>query len=137
MDLRPLPGVIPKHFSARDLASRWDVLAVGARATAAAAARFLDDRQSRSPDAIKAIPADGGSEFRAGFDEACQQRAIPLFVLPPRRPKLNGCVERANRTHAEEFWDCCDGDLERSAARAALLVWERRCTTYRPHQALA
>jgi hypothetical protein len=25
-------------------------------------------------------------------------------VLPPRSPKLNGSVERANRTHSEEFY---------------------------------
>ena len=136
MDLRPLPGVILKQFTARDMVSRWDVLAVGTRATAAAATRFLDELQSRSPYAIKAIQVDGGSEFMAGFEEACQKRAIPLFVLPPRSPKLNGCVERANRTHAEEFWDCYDGDLELPAARAALLAWERRYNTYRPHQAL-
>ena len=136
MDLRPLPGVVLKQFTSRDMVSRWDVLSVGTRATATAAARFLDDLQTRSPYSIKAIQVDGGSEFMAGFEQACQQRAIQLFVLPPRSPKLNGCVERANRTHAEEFWECYDGDLEVSAARAALLVWEHRYNTYRPHQAL-
>lgn len=136
MDLRPLPGVVLKQFTARDVVSRWDVLRVGTQATAAAATRFLDDLQARSPYAIRAIQVDGGSEFMAGFEQACQQRAIQLFVLPPRSPKLNGCVERANRTHAEEFWECYDGDLEVSAAQAALLAWERRYNTYRPHQAL-
>ena len=33
LDLRPLPGVILKHFTARDLSSRWDVLGVYTRAT--------------------------------------------------------------------------------------------------------
>ena len=72
----------------------------------------------------------------AGFEQACQQRGIRLFVLPPRSPKLNGCVERANRTHTEEFWECYDGDLDVASARAALLAWEHRYNTYRPHQAL-
>ena len=136
MDLRPLPNVVLKQFTARDVVSRWDVLAVGAQATAAAATRFLDVLQRRSPYAIKAVQVDGGSEFMAGFEQACQQRSIQLFVLPPRSPKLNGHVERANRTHAEEFWQCYDGDLEVPAAQAALLAWERRYNTYRPHQAL-
>jgi len=137
MDLRPLPDVVLKQFTARDVVSRWDVLAVGSQATAAAATRFLDDLQKRSPYTIRAIQVDGGSEFMAGFEQACQQRSIHLFVLPPRSPKLNGHVERANRTHAEEFWQCYDGDLEVPAAQAALLAWERRYNTYRPHQALA
>ncbi len=44
--------------------------------------------------------------------------------------------KRGNRTHAEEFWQCYDRDLEVSAARTALRAWERRYNTYRPHQAL-
>lgn len=136
MDLRPLPGLILKQFTSRDMVSRWDVLSVGRQATAAAATRFLDVLIARSPYPIRAIQVDGGSEFMAGFEQACQQHGIRLFVLPPRSPKLNGCVERANRTHAEEFWDCYDGDLDVPTAQAALLAWEQRYNTYRPHQAL-
>jgi transposase InsO family protein len=44
----------------------------------------------------------------AEFEAACQAKGIPLFVLPPRSPKLNGCVERAQRTHTEEFWEVVD-----------------------------
>jgi len=51
---------------------------------------------------IKAIQVDGGSEFESVFKEECQKRNIKLFVLPPRSPKLNGCVERAQKTHIEE-----------------------------------
>ena len=55
------------------------------------------------PFAVKAVQVDGGSEFMAQFEEACRQRGIRLFVLPPRPPKLNGHVERAQRTHKDEF----------------------------------
>jgi len=48
---------------------------------------------------------DGGSEFYLHFEEECQRRKIRLFVLPPKSPKLNGCVERARRTHTEEFYE--------------------------------
>lgn len=137
LDLRPLPGVVLKQFTARDVVSRWDVLSVGTQATAAAATRFLDALIARSPFPIRAIQVDGGSEFMAGFEETCRQRGIRLFVLPPHSPKLNGRVERANRTHAEEFWECYDGDLDVVSAQAALLAWEHRYNTVRPHQALA
>ena len=41
---------------------------------------------------------DGGSEFMGEFEAECARRSLPLKVLPPRRPQLNGIVERANRT---------------------------------------
>jgi len=34
-----------------------------------------------------------------------------FFELPPRSPKLNGHVERANRTHREEFYKVEEVDL--------------------------
>ena len=136
MDLRPLPGVILKHFTARDVVSRWDILGVFSRATANTAAQFLDDIQVRSPYRVKAIQVDGGSEFKAEFELACQERGIPLFVLPPRSPKLNGCVERANRTHREEFYEVSDLDWTVAGLRPDLLNWEVVYNTIRPHKSL-
>ena len=103
LDLRPLPGVVLKHFTAHDVISKWDVMEVYLHATATTAAHFLDELQERMPFKVKAIQVDGGSEFEALFEEECQERGIKLFVLPPRSPKLNGGVERAHRTHTEEF----------------------------------
>jgi putative transposase len=40
----------------------------------------------------------------AEFEEACCALGIALFVLPPRSPKLNGHVERMQRTFKEEFY---------------------------------
>ena len=31
--------------------------------------------------------SDGGSEFGAEFEQACQDLGIPLFVLPPKNPE--------------------------------------------------
>ena len=69
--------------------------------------------------------------------EACRQEGLHLFVLPPCSPKLNGHVERAQRTHTEEFWECYDEDLDLAAVRSALRCWENVYNTYRPHQSLA
>jgi len=101
LDLRPLPGLVFKHFTARDVISRWDVIEVRSRATAITAAAFLDTVVARMPFTIRAIQVDGGSEFHAAFEAACERRGLRLFVLPPRSPKLNGAVERAQRTHTE------------------------------------
>ena len=136
LDVRLLPGVVLKHFTARDVVSRWDVLKVQGRATARAAARFLDAIQARMPFPVGAIQVDGGSEFQAEFEQACQQRGIRLFVLPPRSPKLNGHVERAQRTHTEEFYELYDGDVDILSLNRALRAWERVYNTVRPHQSL-
>lgn len=136
VDLRPLPGVILKHFTARDVVSRWDVLGIFTRATANTASLFLDDLQGRVPFEVKAIQVDGGSEFKAEFELACQERGIRLFVLPPSSPKLNGCVERGNRTHREEFYEVYDLDWTVGGIRPQLLHWESVYNTIRPHKGL-
>ncbi len=74
--------------------------------------------------------------FEAIFEEECQQRGIRLFVLPPRLPKLNGAVERAHRTHTEEFYEVTESSFGLSDLREELLEWERVYNTIRPHQAL-
>jgi transposase InsO family protein len=136
MHLTPVPGVERRHFSAVDVVSRWSVTGVRAVATAGTARDFLAELDERLPFPLRAIQVDGGSEFMAEFEAACQQRAIALFVLPPRSPKLNGHVERANRTHRTEFWELYDGDLELPPLQQALRQWEQAYNHVRPHQAL-
>ncbi len=136
LDLRPLPGVELKHFTAHDVVSRYDVIGVYKSATATNAADFLDALQKRMPFQVQAIQIDGGSEFQARFEEKCSLRGIKLFVLPPRSPKLNGGVERAHRTHTEEFYEITDSDFEIDHLTRELLEWEKVYNTVRPHQAL-
>jgi transposase InsO family protein len=136
MDVRPMPGYAFKHFAARDIVSRWDVIEASSQATAASAARFIDCILLRMPFRVKAIQVDGGSEFQDVFEETCQQRGIRLFVLPPRSPKLNGHVERANRTHTEEFYEVTDCEFDLASLRPTLRQWEMLYNTFRPHQAL-
>ncbi len=136
LDVRPLPGIILKHFTARDIISRWDVLEAHTRATSNTASGFIDVLLKRMPFPIKAIQVDGGSEFQDAFERECQNRGIKLFVLPPRSPKLNGHVERAQRTHTEEFYEVTNASFEIRELNQALLEWEKVYNTIRPHQAL-
>lgn len=136
MDVRPLPGVAFKHFAARDIVSRWDVVEVSSRATAASAARFITSIVDRMPFKVRAIQVDGGSEFQSVFEETCQNLDIRLFVLPPRSPKLNGHVERSNRTHTEEFYEVTDSEFDLPSLNPALRHWEMVYNTIRPHQSL-
>ena len=136
LDVRPLPGVVFKQFTARDVVSRWDVIQAHTRATAFTAVQFLDTLLHRMPFPIRALQVDGGSEFAAKFEQACQQRGLRLFVLPPRSPKLNGAVERANRTHTEEFYQVTPCSLEMKKLNRELRQWEKIYNTVRPHQSL-
>ena len=88
------------------------------------------------PFKVRSISVDGGSEFMAEFEVACRDRGIALFVLPPRSSKLHGSVERANRTHTEEFYECSTAEPTVAALGAALRDWEATYNTVRPHQAL-
>ena len=135
LDVRPLPGVILKHFTARHVVSRWDVVEVRTRATANTATDFLSTLQARMPFPVRAMQVDGGSEFQAGFEQACQERGLRLFVLPPRSPKLNGAVERAQGTHTEEFYEVNDFPLEIAPLNQQLRLWElpiTQCVLTRP-----
>lgn len=136
VDVRPLPHVVLKQFTARDVVSRWDVVELHGRATASRAVLALEAIVARMPFPVRAISVDGGSEFMAEFETACAARGIALFVLPPRSPKLHGSVERANRTHTEEFYECSTAEPTITALGAELRAWETVYNTVRPHQAL-
>jgi len=134
-DIR-LQGYAFKHFTACDVVSRWHVLEAHDRATATLAAAFLQTVVARMPFPVRAVQVDGGSEFMAQFETACEQLGIQLFVLPPRSPKLNGHVERAQRTHREEFYEVTDLPDSLHDINRLLLDWEHIHNSYRPHQAL-
>lgn len=136
MDVRPEPGIVLKQFTTVDVVSRWSVPTVASNATALLARRALDNLIERTPFPIKAIQVDGGSEFMAEFEDACQQKGILLFELPPRSPKLNGRVERANRTYREEFYNCSDATPTVASLATHLRLWENTYNHVRPHQAL-
>jgi transposase InsO family protein len=72
----------------------------------------------------------------AAFAEACAQEGIRLFELPPRSPKLNGSVERANRSFKDEFYDCSTALPTVGDFAADLRRYEHVYNHVRPHQAL-
>ena len=110
VDLRPLPGVSLKHFTARDVISRWDVLGVYTRATANTAAQFLDAIQARSPQDVKAIQVDGGSEFKADFEVLCQERVI----------RSSSC--RRAHLSSTAAWSAGTAPTARSSTRSMTLI---------------
>lgn len=136
LDIHPFPAIHFKHFTARDVISRWDVIETFPSASSANAKAFLSTVIKRMPFPVKAVQVDGGSEFKKYFEETCKELGLKLFVLPPRSPKLNGRVERAHRTHLDEFYSAYPIDFTSPALNAVLEEWERIYNHVRPHRAL-
>lgn len=136
LQVRLIPNEIRYQFSARDVVLKYDGLRGYKSQASLKAAHFLHYLRKKFPFKIKAIQIDGGSEFKDQFEEQCRRRKILLFVLPPRSSKLNGHVERANRTHREEFYEVYDVDLSLEEHNKQLEEWEYVYNYIRPHQAL-
>ena len=130
-----LPGAVDTHVHFNDYFMNTVSVHDYYRGTLAAA-RFLEYLETKFPFKIKAIQIDGGSEFKKDFEEAIQERQIQLFVIPPRSPKLNSYVERANRMYREEFYEVETIGHTMEEHNRQLERWQYTCNYVRPHQAL-
>lgn len=61
------------------------------------------------PFSIKTVQTDNGLEFLGDFEDYLRKREIPHIFIYPRCCKVNGVVERFNRTIQEE---CIDNNLD-------------------------
>ena len=98
---------------------------------------FLDKVLADMPFPIEAIQVDGGSEFKAEFEQACQAKGLRLYELPPKRPQLNGAVERCNGSWRYEFYETYDLPHTVEALNPILDSFQHLYNYHRPHGALA
>ena len=125
------------QFTASDYISKHTARRASHSITSSAASLMLDVILERMPTPPRAIQVDGGSEFKAVFEKACQSRGVRLFVLPPHSPKLNGVVERMNRTSREEIYDLGFDSSSSIEEHNQLLAEQDHTYNYiRPHEAL-
>lgn len=130
------PNRSVKHFDAYDVFAKWTVAKPYKNATAANAADFLDKVVAEMPWPIKAIQIDGGSEFMAEFEQACIDKKLPLYVLPPRSPKLNGAVERCNGAWRYEFYAATQLPSQIDKIADHVDAFQHLYNHHRPHGAL-
>jgi len=130
------PNRAVKHFTAYCPVAKWTLGLVAGRATAACATALLDKLLAEAPFPVRGIQVDGGSEFRAAFEQACQDRKLNLFVLPPKRPQLNGHVERAQGSWRYEFYASFDLPHRLDRLQPLVDAFAHRFNHHRPHQAL-
>jgi transposase InsO family protein len=125
------------QFTASDYIGKFTARTAASRVTSTSASTILDAMEKRWPVKLKAIQVDGGSEFMKVFEKACEQRGIKLYVLPPHSPKLNGVVERMNRTSREEVYDLGLHDLLSISEHNQLLEEQDYIYNHiRPHETL-
>lgn len=129
-------GLRIKEFRATCPITRISTSRIYSSATAKNAKEFLKHVMFEFDFEIKSIQVDGGSEFMAEFEEYCKELGIKLYVLPPRSPKMNGKVERANETYRYEFWNIYEIPDTIEEARKLLKEYEYKYNCERPHQSL-
>src|SRR5947209_3237872 len=125
-----------KHFTAYDPVAKWTIGHVAAAVSAKAAKDLLDKLLASAPFKVKGIQVDGGSEFMAVFEDHCRQKGLELVVLPPKRPDLNGCVERAQSSWRYEFYASYDLPARIDKLQPLVDAFAHRYNHHRPHQAL-
>jgi putative transposase len=134
VNVRPDKAI--KQFTAYDPVARFTAAKAFSTKSAGCAKNFLDKLVSAFPFAIKGIQVDGGSEFMAEFEQACKTKGLALFVLPPKRPDLNGAVERAQGSWRYEFYACHDLPHHLDRLNEHIDAFAHLYNHYRPHGAL-
>ena len=127
------PGLY--QYTAIDDCSRFQVLGLYPRRTAANTRHFLEHVPEEMPFPVQRVQTDRGQEFFAyEVQDDLRERHIKFRPNRPRAPHLNGKVERVQRTALEEFWPTVDPKDPDLAAQ--LEVWRSFYNHDRPHSSL-
>lgn len=124
-------------MSVIDVATRYGYCSVVASVSSSEARRVFLEFQKHFPYPITTIQTDNGSEFLGVFHAYGLFHGITHEFIYPRSPKINGMVERFNRTIQEECIQRSDEvfyDPERFKRKLTdYLTWYN---TKRPHMSL-
>jgi len=87
---------------------------------------------------IHTIQTDNGSEYLGKFDTYLKQIGIKHKYIYPRCPRINGCVERANRTLQGEYVYRNEGlaNISMESFNKGLMDYLVWFNTKRPHESL-
>lgn len=142
---RPLPGdrvqmdtckIAPGlyQYTAVDDCTRYRVLRLYRRRTAANTLDFIDAVVEEMPFPIQRFQTDRGREFIA---EKVQKKMMSLGIKfrpnKPASPHLNGKVERSQKTDKAEFYATVD--IESDDLNNQLYEWQHYYNWNRPHSA--
>jgi transposase InsO family protein len=101
--VRTLDGLRVYFYSAIDVKGKIAFSLPYSRLSSRNAKDFLENLRAVYPLAIRDVQTDNGSEFQGELDDYLQSQKIPHLWTYPRCPRINGCVERYQRSLSEEF----------------------------------
>ena len=120
-----------------DVYSRYAYVEQVSSLTSANAKQVFENCQDNLPFSITTVQTDNGSEFLKDFDQHLADLNIPHYFTLPHSPKVNGCVERFNRTIQEEFLNRTDSMLfSPKHFKYELIDWISWYNECRPHAGL-
>ena len=126
------PGLY--QFTAVDDCTRYRVLRIYKRRTAANTLDFLDGVMEEMPFPVQRIQTDRGREFFAlKVQQKLKEYHIKFRPNKPGSPHLNGKVERSQKTDRTEFYATID--LARDHLDRLLAAWQHFYNWDRPHSA--
>jgi transposase InsO family protein len=143
---RPIPGdrvqmdtcKIGKGFyqyTAVDDCTRYKVVALFPKRTAANTLNFLEQVVEEMPFPVQRIQTDRGGEFFAyKVQERLMEWGIKFRPVRPGSPHLNEKVERAQKTDLDEFYTAVS--LKASDLEDQLAQWQHYHNWQRPHGGL-
>lgn len=131
-------GIKRYIFNAIDVRGKVMFAYAYKRSNSRNATDFLKKLESIFPikNGIHTVQTDNGSEYLGEFDRYVISKGFKHVFTYPRCPKINGCVERANRTLREEYifkHNIFDDLVEFNKHLMQYLVWYN---TKRVHKSL-
>lgn len=114
----------------------WVKLTTGL--TSREARKVLEEFMAIYTYQVREVQTDNGHEFLGVFDGYLQKKGLPHQFIYPRSPRINGVIERFNRTIQDEFLSRSDElynqDWDRFREKLTnYLTWYN---TRRPHHSL-
>jgi len=103
--LRFQDGIKYYFYTAIDTKSKFAFVLPFKTLTSFNALDFYQKLTQVVPYEIKSVQTDNGLEFLGLFDAYLQKQGLPHVFTYPRCPRINGVVERFNRTIQEDFID--------------------------------
>jgi transposase InsO family protein len=126
------------QYTAIDDCTRLRVLRIYERCNQRTSIQFIDYVLSRLPFRAEVIQTDNGAEFGGQFHWHILDKGINHVYIKPRRPRLNGKVERSHRIDEEEFYRMLKGVIidDTNLFNEKLKEWEDFYNYSRPHAGL-
>ncbi len=103
--LRLIDGIKIYFYSVIDIRLKFSLSLPYQKLNSFNALDFFKKVELVYPLAIRSVQTDNGLEFLGVFDHYLKKKNIPHFFIYPRCPRINGVIERYQRTLQEDFID--------------------------------